>query len=57
MPMAWNCGAPGPDESPFVYKPLQDVLDAHRETLDILHVLKPIGVCMAGEGEFDPYKD
>src|SRR5690606_7014343 len=38
----------GPDESPFVYRKLQDVLDAHRETIDILHVLKPIGVCMAG---------
>ncbi|RKD25794.1 RNA-splicing ligase RtcB [Ammoniphilus oxalaticus] len=37
----------GPDESPFVYKKLQDVLDAHKNTLDVLHVLKPIGVCMA----------
>lgn len=45
------------DESPFVYRKLQTVLDAHSETLDVLHVLKPIGVCMAGADEFDPYKD
>ncbi|MGD8189873.1 RtcB family protein [Brevibacillus ginsengisoli] len=47
----------GTDESPFVYKRLSDVLEAHKETLDVLHVLKPIGVCMAGADEFDPYKD
>jgi len=47
----------GTDESPFVYKKLGDVLDAHQETVDVLHVLKPIGVCMAGADEFDPYKD
>lgn len=47
----------GTDESPFVYRRLQDVLDAHDETIDVLHVLKPIGVCMAGADEFDPYKD
>jgi tRNA-splicing ligase RtcB (3'-phosphate/5'-hydroxy nucleic acid ligase) len=47
----------GTDESPFVYKKLSDVLEAHEETLDVLHVLKPIGVCMAGADEFDPYKD
>ncbi len=47
----------GTDESPFVYKKLRDVLDAHQNTLDVLHVLKPIGVCMAGADEFDPYKD
>ncbi|MFB5676322.1 RtcB family protein [Paenibacillus terreus] len=47
----------GTDESPFVYRKLQEVLDAHKETLEVLHVLKPIGVCMAGANEFDPYKD
>jgi tRNA-splicing ligase RtcB (3'-phosphate/5'-hydroxy nucleic acid ligase) len=47
----------GTDESPFVYRRLQEVLDAHVETIEILHVLKPIGVCMAGADEFDPYKD
>lgn len=47
----------GTDESPFVYRKLQDVLDAHSETVEVLHVLKPIGVCMAGADEFDPYKD
>lgn len=47
----------GTDESPYVYRKLQDVLDAHAETIEVLHVLKPIGVCMAGADEFDPYKD
>lgn len=47
----------GTDESPFVYRKLQDVLDAHNDTIKIMHVLKPIGVCMAGADEFDPYKD
>ncbi|MFS0726600.1 RtcB family protein [Paenibacillus sp. 1P07SE] len=47
----------GTDESPFVYCKLQEVLDAHSETIEVLHVLKPIGVCMAGADEFDPYKD
>jgi tRNA-splicing ligase RtcB len=47
----------GTDESPFVYRKLETVLAAHAETIDILHVLKPIGVVMAGEGEVDPYKD
>ncbi|HWI60277.1 MAG TPA: RtcB family protein [Symbiobacteriaceae bacterium] len=47
----------GVDESPFVYRKLQDVLDAHAETLDVLHVLRPIGVAMAGGDVRDPYKD
>ena len=47
----------GTDESPFVYQKLREVLDAHAETIEVLHVLKPIGVCMAGADEFDPYKD
>ncbi|WP_163859201.1 RtcB family protein [Paenibacillus elgii] len=47
----------GTDESPFVYRNLQEVLDAHAETIEVLHVLKPNGVCMAGADEFDPYKD
>ncbi len=47
----------GPDESPFVYRKLREVLHAHRDTIEILHELKPIGVCMAGANEHDPYKD
>jgi tRNA-splicing ligase RtcB len=47
----------GPDESPFVYRKLADVLAAHAGTLIVRHVLQPIGVVMAGEGEVDPYKD
>lgn len=47
----------GTDESPFVYRKLADVLAAHAGTLTVRHVLQPIGVIMAGEGEIDPYKD
>lgn len=47
----------GTDESPFVYKKLHDVLTAHQDTIEVLHTLKPIGVCMAGADEYDPYKD
>lgn len=39
----------GTDESPFVYRKLQEVLDAHEGTIEILNVLKPIGVVMAGD--------
>src|SRR5699024_5870563 len=34
----------GTDESPFVYRKLQEVLDSHEGTIDVLHVLKPVGV-------------
>ena len=47
----------GTDESPHVYRRLPEVLAQHAGSLRILHTLKPIGVAMAGEGEFDPYKD
>ena len=47
----------GADEAPEVYKKLTDVLSYHRDTLNILHSLKPIGVAMAGEDVYDPYID
>jgi tRNA-splicing ligase RtcB len=47
----------GPDEAPCVYRKLGDVLAAHSETMDILHVLKPIIVVMAGPDIYAPYKD
>jgi tRNA-splicing ligase RtcB len=47
----------GADEAPEVYKKLTDVLSYHRDTLNILHSLKPIGVAMAGEDVHDPYID
>ena len=47
----------GLDESPYAYKRIQSVLDAHKNTINVLHTLTPIGVCMAKENEFDPYKD
>ncbi len=47
----------GTDESPHAYKRLDDVLAAHSASIEIVHRLRPVGVAMAGEGEFDPYKD
>lgn len=45
------------DESPMVYRRLPDVLASHGNTIKVLHTLRPFGVAMAGDGEFDPYKD
>ena len=47
----------GLDESSFCYKRLPDVLAAHSASVEILHRLTPVGVAMAGEHEFDPFKD
>lgn len=47
----------GTDESPHCYKRLDEVLAYHGNTVRIRHTLTPIGVCMAGENEHDPYKD
>lgn len=47
----------GTDESPHAYKRLDEVLEFHKNTLNIDHVLTPLGVCMASASERDPYKD
>ena len=47
----------GTDESPHCYKRLPEVLVCHQETIKILHTLQPIGVAMAAEDEYDPFKD
>lgn len=47
----------GVDESPFVYRRLDQVLAAHAESTKVLHELQPIIVCMAGAEIRDPYKD
>ena len=47
----------GADEAPEVYKKLTDVLSYHKDTLNILHSLRPIGVSMASEDVYDPYID
>jgi tRNA-splicing ligase RtcB len=47
----------GLDEAPQAYRRLPDVLAAQGETVRVLHTLKPLIVVMAGENEYDPYKD
>ena len=47
----------GLDESPHVYRRLPDVLARHAGSIRVLHTLRPLGVAMAGEDIFDPYKD
>ncbi|MDH2384701.1 RtcB family protein [Bradyrhizobium sp. CER78] len=45
------------DESPMAYRCLPEVLAQHAGTVKVLHTLRPFAVAMAGEGEFDPFKD
>jgi tRNA-splicing ligase RtcB len=45
------------DEAPQAYKRLNAVLEAHTGTIEILHQLRPLGVCMADNRTLDPYKD
>ena len=45
------------DEAPGAYKRLTDVLDAHGDTIRILHRLRPIGVAMAAANTYDPFKE
>ncbi len=47
----------GADEAPDAYKRLDAVLAAHGDTIEVLHLLRPIGVAMAAANTFDPYKD
>jgi tRNA-splicing ligase RtcB len=47
----------GLDESPHAYRRLPKVLAEQGPTVEVLHVLRPLIVVMAGADEFDPYKD
>jgi len=47
----------GLDEAPQAYRRLPEVLAAQGQTVRVLHTLRPIIVVMAGENEYDPYKD
>lgn len=46
----------GADEAPEVYKPLEEVIAAH-PNIEVVNVLRPLAVAMAGPDVFDPYKD
>src|SRR5258707_2623150 len=45
------------DESPMAYRRLPEVLAEHSGSIKVLHTLRPFAVAMAGENEFDPFKD
>lgn len=47
----------GADEAPVCYKKLKEVLGYMGDTIKVLHNLHPIGVAMAGDETYDPYKD
>jgi tRNA-splicing ligase RtcB len=47
----------GLDEAPHAYRRLPEVLAARGDTIRVIHTLRPLVVVMAGENEFDPYKD
>ena len=40
-----------------MYKRLPEVLSHHAGSVRVLHTLTPLGVAMAGDDIFDPYKD
>ncbi|MEJ2538816.1 MAG: RtcB family protein [Gemmatimonadota bacterium] len=45
------------DEAPQAYRRLPDVLAAQGDTVEVLHTLRPVVVCMAPGDTRDPYKD
>ena len=45
------------DESPMAYRRLPEVLAEHARSIKVQHTLRPFAVAMAGENEFDPFKD
>lgn len=45
------------DESPMAYRRLPDVLAHHVGSIEVQHTLRPFVVVMAGDGEYDPFKD
>jgi tRNA-splicing ligase RtcB len=45
------------DEAPQVYRKLRRVLEAQGPTIEVLHTLTPLIVCMAPSRTVDPYKD
>jgi tRNA-splicing ligase RtcB len=45
------------DESPMAYRRLPEVLAEHAGSVKVMHTLHPFAVVMAGESEFDPFKD
>lgn len=45
------------DESPHVYRRLEEVLRDQRGTIVVQHVLRPLIVAMAGPDVVDPFKD
>ena len=45
------------DEAPQAYKRLTEVLELHKDALRILHVIRPIGVAMAGPDVRDDFRD
>ena len=45
------------DEAPQAYRRLPDVLAAQGDTVQVLHTLRPLVVCMAPGRTVDPYRD
>jgi tRNA-splicing ligase RtcB len=47
----------GLDESPHVYRRLDEVLAAQGKTIEVLHTLRPLIVVMEGGRRLDPYRN
>src|SRR5256886_2073319 len=46
-----------PHENPMAYPRPPEVLAEHARSIKVQHTLRPFAVAMAGENEFDPFKD
>jgi tRNA-splicing ligase RtcB len=47
----------GLDEAPQVYRRLNEVIEHHKGSVEVLHQLKPLGTAMAGKNDYDPFSD
>ena len=41
----------------YYFEDTKEVIKYHKDTIKVLHYLRPIGVAMAGEDIYDPYID
>ena len=54
---SWSIDSIFYDESPHVYRNIEDVLQAHAGVIEVETRLYPMGVAMAGDSVIDPFKD
>jgi len=45
------------DEAPQAYRRLDEVLEAHHDTIEVRHTLRPVGVAMAAASTRQPFRE